>query len=65
MSKLATLHPKVGGAGVAGAVTLLVLHVLAYYNVHLGAEVQASIAVIATFLGGYLTPSAPAATPAT
>lgn len=63
VAKLVTLHPKVGGAGAAGAVTLIVLHVLAYYHVQLGSEVQAAIAVLASVAGGYLTPS-PASEPA-
>lgn len=63
MSKLLTLHPKAGAAGVAGAVILLVLHGLAYYHVVLGGEVQAAIAVLAAFAASYLAPApeAPAA----
>lgn len=63
MSKLATLHAKTGAAGVAGAIALIVLHTLAYYNVHLGGEVQAAIAVIAAFVASYLTPPPAAEAP--
>lgn len=62
MSKLTTLHPKVGAGAVSGAVTLLILHGLAYYHVVLGGQVQAAIGILAVTAAAYLAPP-PAAEP--
>lgn len=52
------LHPKVAASGVAGALTVLLLWVLATYaHVNPPATVDAAIDVIVAFVAGYLVPS--------
>jgi hypothetical protein len=54
--KSTDIHPKVAGAGLAGAVATAVMTVLKTHGVHIDATESSSIATLAAVLAGYLAP---------
>ena len=48
------IAPKVGAAGVGGAVAVLVVYLLSLAGVELTTEVSAALATIFAFVAGYL-----------
>lgn len=51
---LRQLDPKVGAAGVGGAVSVLIVAGLAAFGIELNAEVAAALATVIAFAAGYL-----------
>jgi hypothetical protein len=60
MARAATsIHPKVAGATLGGAVSVVVIFILdQFVGIKLSPEVSAAITTIVTFLVGYSVPSA-------
>jgi len=63
-----TIHPKVAGSSLSGALTLIILYAVSTFlpSVKITPEVAAAITLILTFAGGWLAPAAAASkTPGT
>jgi hypothetical protein len=50
-----TISPKVAAGGVAGAVSIVLVFVLAQFGVILPAEVAQAVTLILSFVAGYAT----------
>jgi hypothetical protein len=52
-----TIHPKVAGASLAGALGLIIVWLFSLGHITVPAEVSAAIVLVLTFAGGWLSPS--------
>jgi len=50
------LNPKILSAGIAGAITVVLLWVLSMFGVNVPAEVASAVTIIVAFAVGYLRP---------
>lgn len=48
------INPKVSAAGLAGAVTVILLYILSFWDVEVPSEVAAAITLIISVVAGYL-----------
>jgi uncharacterized membrane protein len=64
MQNALTIHPKVAGSTIAGAIALIVAYVLSLFGIQLPAEVAAALVLVLCAIGGWAA-SATAATPVT
>lgn len=51
------IHPKIAGASLSGALSLIVIYVLGRFNITVTPDVAGAISVIFSFAGGYLSPA--------
>lgn len=50
------LNPKIASAGIAGAITVVLLWILSMIGVEVPVEVASAVTVIIAFAAGYLRP---------
>lgn len=51
------IHPKVSAAGIAGAVSIILVFMLDQLGIKLPVEVGSAITTILSFVVGYMTPA--------
>lgn len=50
------INPKIASAGIAGALTIVLMWVISLFGVHVPAEVASAVTIIIAFAVGYLRP---------
>jgi hypothetical protein len=50
------LNPKIASAGVAGALTIVLMWVVSLFGVDVPAEVASAVTIIIAFAAGYIRP---------